>query len=157
MRISQGARFGEISLNFRTMELRRADQLIELTLQEFKVLKFFVSRPDLVVSRQKLITAVWRKRKRSSERTVDNYIVRLRQKIERDPAHPVHLLTVHGAGYKFVPRGILRPCWQEVAELGTEERRKRRVGQSKASLVQVIQPQISGGQMLQRLWRAKGK
>jgi DNA-binding response OmpR family regulator len=73
-----------------------------LTLQEFKVLKFFVSRPEIVISRQKLISAVWPKRKRSSDRTVDNHIARLRQKIEKDPAHPEHLLTVHGVGYKFV-------------------------------------------------------
>lgn len=98
------ARFGEISLNFRKMELCRADQPVVLTLQEFKVLKFFIARPGVVVSRQKLISAVWPKRKRSSERTVDNHIARLRQKIERDPARPAHLLTVHGVGYKFVPQ-----------------------------------------------------
>jgi len=98
------ARFGEISLNFRKMELRRADQPVVLTLQEFKVLRFFVARPEVVVSRQKLISAVWPKRNRSSRRTVDNHIARLRQKIEKDPAHPVYLLTVHGVGYKFVPQ-----------------------------------------------------
>lgn len=114
-RISQGASFGEISLDFRTMELRRADQPVGLTLQEFKVLRFFVSRPEVVVSRQKLITAVWRKRKRASDRTVDNHIARLRQKIERDPAHPVYLLTVHGVGYKFVP-GETAPAWHEEIE-----------------------------------------
>lgn len=111
-RISEGARFGEISLDFRKMELRRADQPVELTLQEFKVLRFFVSRPEVVVSRQKLITAVWPKRDRSSRRTVDNHIARLRQKIEKDPAHPVHLLTVHGVGYKFVPEEDPRPVWR---------------------------------------------
>ena len=98
------ARFGEVSLNFRKMELCRADRPIVLTLQEYKVLKFFIARPEVVVSRQKLISAVWPKRKRSSERTVDNHIARLRQKIERDPARPAHLLTVHGVGYKFVPQ-----------------------------------------------------
>ena len=102
-RTNEGARFGEISLNFRKMQLHRADQPVVLTLQEFKVLRFFVSRPEVVVSRQQLITAVWPKRDRSSRRTVDNHIARLRQKIERDPAHPVYLLTVHGVGYKFVP------------------------------------------------------
>lgn len=102
-RAGEIARFGEISLNFRKMELCRADRPVVLTLQEFKVLKFFIARPEVVVSRQKLISAVWPKRKRSSERTVDNHIARLRQKIEKDPARPTHLLTVHGVGYKFVP------------------------------------------------------
>ena len=102
-RISQGAQFGEISLDFRKMELCRADQPVEITLQEFKVLKFFVARPEVVVSRQKLISAVWPKRTRSSYRTVDNCIAKLRQKIEANPDCPVFLRTVYGVGYKFVP------------------------------------------------------
>ena len=102
-RISQGAHFGEISLDFRKMELCRADQPVEITLQEFKVLKFFVTRPEVVVSRQKLISAVWPKRTRSSYRTVDNCIAKLRQKIEANPECPVFLRTVYGVGYKFVP------------------------------------------------------
>lgn len=97
------AQFGEISLDFGKMELYRANQRVGLTLQEFKVLKFLVCRPELVVSRRKLMTAAWPKKERSSQRTVDNHIARLRQKIEKDPAHPVYLQTVHGVGYKFVP------------------------------------------------------
>jgi len=85
------------------MQLSRAGQPLALTLQEFKVLKFFVSRPEVVLSRTRLITAVWPKRERLSYRTVDNCIAKLRQKIEQNPAKPVHLLTVHGVGYRFVP------------------------------------------------------
>jgi len=103
-RIRQVVRFGEISLDFRKMELRRANQRVALTLQEFKVLRFMTCRPELVVSRQKLMTSVWPKKKRSSQRTVDNHIARLRQKIEKDPANPLYLQTVHGVGYKFVPQ-----------------------------------------------------
>jgi DNA-binding response OmpR family regulator len=102
-RISEGAKFGEIVLDFRKMELSRADHPIGLTLQEFKVLKFFVARPEIVVSRQKLISAVWPRRERASYRTVDNCIAKLRQKIESNPECPVYLRTVHGVGYKFVP------------------------------------------------------
>jgi two-component system alkaline phosphatase synthesis response regulator PhoP len=103
VRRGEVATFGEISLDFRKMELQRAGQLVPLTLQEFKILKFFVSRPESVVSREKLISAAWQSRKRSSERTVDNHIARLRKKLEKDPAHPVYFRTVHGVGYKFVP------------------------------------------------------
>jgi two-component system, OmpR family, phosphate regulon response regulator OmpR len=103
--ISQVAKFGEFSLDLRKMELRRADEPIELTLQEFKVLKFFVFRPQIVMSRQKLIGSVWPKRKRSSNRTVDNCIAKLRQKIETSPGRPVFLQTIHGVGYKFDPQG----------------------------------------------------
>ena len=97
------AHFGEMTLDFRKMELCRANQPVVLTLQEFRVLKFLVSRPELVVSRRKLMSAAWPKRERSSQRTVDNHISRLRHKIEQDPAHPVYLQTVHGVGYRFVP------------------------------------------------------
>lgn len=123
--IGQVARFGEISLDFRKMALYRADQPVELTLQEFRVLKFFVSRPELVVSRQKLITAIWPKRQRASARTVDNHIAKLRRKIEKDPANPVHLLTVHGVGYKFVPQETVRPFWQPEVKPESQGRRKR--------------------------------
>ena len=104
--VPQTAQFGEFSLDFRRMELCRADHSIELTLQEFKVLKFLVSRPRVVISRQKLIGSAWPKRKRSSYRTVDNCIARLRQKIEKDPDCPVLIRTIHGVGYKFVPQEI---------------------------------------------------
>jgi DNA-binding response OmpR family regulator len=102
IRRGQVARFGEISLDFRKMELQRAGQLVALTRQEFKILKFFISRPEWVVSREKLISAAWPKRKRLSNRTVDNHIAKLRQKLEKDPAHPAYFRTVHGVGYKFV-------------------------------------------------------
>lgn len=101
---SHVAQFGDFSLDFRTMELCRADHPIVLTLREFKVLKFLVSRPKVVVSRQKLIGSAWPKRKRSSYRTVDNCIAKLRQKIESNPECPVFIRTVHGVGYKFVPQ-----------------------------------------------------
>lgn len=98
------AQFGDICLDFRTMELSRAGRPVEITLREFKVLKFLVSRPKVVVSRQRLISSAWPKRQRSSYRTVDNCIAKLRQKIESNPDCPVYLRTVHGAGYKFVPQ-----------------------------------------------------
>lgn len=102
-RTGQLAQFGEILLDFRKMELRRAGQPVALTLREFKALKFLVSRPEVVVSRRRLISAAWPKRERSGYRTVDNCIVKLRRKIESNPDCPVFLRTVHGVGYKFVP------------------------------------------------------
>ena len=106
---SHVAQFGEVTVDFRKMELFRATQPIALTLREFKVLKFMVARPEVVVSRPALIRAAWPKRKRSSYRTVDNCIAKLRQKIESNPDCPVLLRTVHGVGYKFVPQEILHP------------------------------------------------
>src|ERR1700751_3766346 len=112
----QLSEFGEISLDFRKMELCRAGQPVEITLREFKVLKFLVSRPKIVVSRQRLISSAWPKRSRSSYRTVDNCIAKLRQKIESNPDCPVFIRTVHGVGYKFVPQEDISPHGQRVSE-----------------------------------------
>jgi len=119
-KIGKAARFGEFSLDFQKMELCRADQPIGLTLREFKVLKFLVSRPRVVISRQKLIGSAWPKRKRSSYRTVDNCIAKLRQKIENDPDCPVFIRTVHGVGYKFVPQETARPSSRSIDEQVSE-------------------------------------
>jgi len=100
--VGQVKQFGEMSLDFRKMELRRAGQPVQITLREFKVLKFLVCRPGIVVSRQRLLYSLWPKRKLSSYRTVDNCIAKLRQKIESNPDSPVFIRTVHGVGYKFV-------------------------------------------------------
>lgn len=97
------AQFGEISLHFGKMELCRSGQPVDITAREFKVLKFLISRPEVVISRRKLISAAFPKRKRATFRTVDNCIARLRQKIEEDPGRPAFIRTVHGVGYKFVP------------------------------------------------------
>ena len=99
----QVARFGDFFLDLQRMELRRANQTVELTLRECKVLKFLVRHPRIVVSRQKLISSAWPRRKRATYRTVDNCIAKLRQKIESNPGCPLLIRTVHGVGYKFVP------------------------------------------------------
>ena len=120
----QVARFGEISLDFRKMELQRTGRLVPLTLQEFKILKFFISKPESVVPREILIKCCCKRRKRSTARTVDNYIVRLRKKLEEDPAHPVFFRTVRGVGYKFVPQA--RPWDAQEDKPVTEEHQKSR-------------------------------
>ena len=97
------AQFGEISLDFRKMELLSAGRPVALTRLEFKVLKYLVSRPKFVVSREQLLAAVWPRRYRANNRTVDNHICRLRHKLETDPAHPIYFQSVRGMGYKFVP------------------------------------------------------
>jgi DNA-binding response OmpR family regulator len=93
---------GDMSINFAKMELTLAGEPVPLTSQEFKVLKFFVQNPDRVISREELLNEVWGYRNYPSTRTVDNHILRLRQKLEKDPSRPLHFKTVHGAGYKFV-------------------------------------------------------
>src|SRR5690348_9452610 len=95
--------FGDVSIDFLKMELKRAGKLIEMTPQEFKILKFFSQNQELVISRDKLLNEVWGYDCYPTTRTVDNHILKLRQKLEADPEHPVYFRTVHGVGYKFVP------------------------------------------------------
>ncbi|HJX01281.1 MAG TPA: response regulator transcription factor [Terriglobales bacterium] len=96
-------RFGDTSVDFARMQLTRSGEPIALTTQEFKLLRFFVSNPERVIGREELLNKVWDYKNYPSTRTVDNQILKLRQKLEKNPGNPVHFLTVHGAGYKFVP------------------------------------------------------
>jgi two-component system, OmpR family, alkaline phosphatase synthesis response regulator PhoP len=95
--------FGEVRVNFLTMEVYRSRQLLTLTAMEFKTLKFFVLNPFRVFSRDELLNEVWGYENYPCTRTVDNRVMRLRQKLEADPVKPLHFRTVHGVGYKFVP------------------------------------------------------
>jgi DNA-binding response OmpR family regulator len=95
--------FGDVTVDFSRMELTRAGRLISLTAQEFKVLKFMSQNAERVLSREELLNEVWGYQNYPSTRTVDNHILKLRQKLEKDPANPLHFRTVHSAGYKFVP------------------------------------------------------
>src|SRR5271168_2928775 len=95
--------FADICVDFSKMELTRAGQPVSLTAQEFKVLKFMSQNAERVISREELLNEVWGYQNYPSTRTVDNHILKLRQKLEKDPGNPVHFRTVHGMGYKFVP------------------------------------------------------
>jgi DNA-binding response OmpR family regulator len=94
--------FDDIHIDFLKMEVVRDSAPIMLTAQEFKTLKFMVQNAERVITRDELLNEVWGYHNYPSTRTVDNHILKLRQKLEKDPANPVHFRTVHGVGYKFV-------------------------------------------------------
>lgn len=96
-------RFGDCEIDFRSMTGRRAGVPVVLTAHEFKLLKFFTENVDRVLTRELLLNEVWGYNAYPTTRTVDNQILKMRQKLEPDPANPKHLLTIYGAGYKFVP------------------------------------------------------
>jgi DNA-binding response OmpR family regulator len=100
--IGRLVRFDNISVDLTKMEVLRDGELVVLTAKEFKTLQFLVHNPDRVISRDELLKEVWGYQNYPSTRTVDNHILRLRQKLERDLAGPVHFRTVHRMGYKFV-------------------------------------------------------
>src|SRR6185437_2129493 len=93
--------FSGIAVDFLKMEVLRDERPVGLTPQEFKLLKYFSQNQDRVVSRDQLLNDVWGYNSYPSTRTVDSHILTLRQKLEKDPANPVHFLTVHNVGYKF--------------------------------------------------------
>jgi two-component system response regulator VicR len=95
-------RFGQAEIDFKRYEARRGGRLVEMTRKEFALLRFLASHEDIVVSRDELLNRVWGFHSYPVTRTVDNHVSSLRSKLETDPAHPVHIQTVHGVGYKFV-------------------------------------------------------
>jgi len=94
--------FGNVSVDFAKMEIERNGQPVTMTAQEFKLLKFLIQNAGRVIARPELLNNVWGYQDYPSTRTVDNHIWKLRLKLEEKPDDPVHFLTVHGAGYKFV-------------------------------------------------------
>jgi DNA-binding response OmpR family regulator len=96
-------RFADCEIDFKSMSARCRGVPVVLTAHEFKLLKFFTDNLDRVLTREILLTEVWGYYSYPTTRTVDNQILKLRQKLEPDPANPKHLLTIYGAGYKFVP------------------------------------------------------
>jgi DNA-binding response OmpR family regulator len=95
--------FGDVIVNFSSVEVCRKGQPVVLTALEFKALKYFIQNARRAISRDELLNHVWGYENYPCTRTVDNHILRLRQKLEPDPSRPVHFRTVHGAGYKFSP------------------------------------------------------
>jgi len=94
---------GNARIDFTSMEATRGGKKLTFTAQEFKLLEYFASSPDAVISRERLLNEVWGYENYPTTRTVDNHILRLRQKLEPDPGDPRYFLTMHGAGYKFTP------------------------------------------------------
>jgi len=94
--------FGDIYLDFKKMEATKGRKKLDLSAKEFEIMKFFIKREGQVVSRNALLDEVWGYDVYPTTRTVDNYILSIRKKIESNPSKPKHLLTVHTAGYKFV-------------------------------------------------------
>lgn len=95
--------FGDCEIDFQKMTARRGEMAVTLTSHEFKLLRFFTENSERVLSRELLLNEVWGYNSYPTTRTVDNQILKLRQKLEPDPANPRHLLTMYGAGYKFIP------------------------------------------------------
>ena len=95
--------FGGVKGCLSTMEIHRNGRPVTLTSREFKTLAYLIKNPRRVISRDELLNEVWGYENYPCTRTVDNHILKLRKKLESDPAHPKHFHTVHCVGYRFLP------------------------------------------------------
>lgn len=95
-------RFEDVIVDFRRFEASRGGKVLEMTPKEFGVLRVLVSRSGEVVTRDELLDQVWGFENYPTTRTVDNHLSQLRTKLEKNTADPVHLVTIHGVGYKWV-------------------------------------------------------
>ncbi len=93
--------FGDVVIDWEGREVRRDGQVLEMTTREFDLLRFLVEREGKALTREIILTAVWGRNYFGTDRTVDNFITRLRQKLDTAGA-PRHFKTVRGVGYRFV-------------------------------------------------------
>jgi DNA-binding response OmpR family regulator len=94
-------RFGDVEVDPVRCEVRRSGSVVETTATEFKLLSAFIRNRGRVLTREKLLDEAWGQGTFLTDRVVDNHIVALRRKIEREPAEPRFLISVRGVGYRF--------------------------------------------------------
>jgi DNA-binding response OmpR family regulator len=91
------------TIDFNNLELHANGATIQLTLMEAKLLRHLIRSKGNPVSRKSILEDVWGLHEDTDTRAIDNFIVRLRRYIEKDPSKPRHLTTVRGVGYRFIP------------------------------------------------------
>lgn len=96
-----------LELDPSSRQVRLDGSPLALTATEFRLLEFLMRRPGVVFSREQLLNSVWGQDRAITDRAVDVYVLRLRQKIERDPTAPVMIHSIRGFGYTFEPRRAL--------------------------------------------------
>jgi len=93
--------FGSVRINFKKHEVTKKEKRLKFTEREFRLLRYFIEHRGEVVTRDVLLDEVWGYESYPTTRTVDNYILSIRHKIEDVPSKPKFILTIHTAGYKF--------------------------------------------------------
>ena len=95
--------FGNVSLDFKKFRAIVNNEKAELSSKEFAIMKYLIEHEQEVIHRHDLLEKVWGFEITPTTRTVDNYILDLRKKLETNPSDPKHIITIRGAGYKFMP------------------------------------------------------
>ena len=96
------AQIGLLNVNFKEYKAVRNGEEERLSHKEFEILNFLLQHKNEIVDRYDLLKNVWGYNEQPTTRTVDNFIVKLRQKVEENPAKPQHIITIHGSGYKLI-------------------------------------------------------
>ena len=94
--------FGNVTVDFTRFELSAGNQKHSLTTREQQLLRYFLDHDGMVLSRSKLQNDVWLDSVEITSRSIDNFVMRLRRMIEKDPANPRHLMSIRGTGYRFI-------------------------------------------------------
>ena len=97
-------KIGEVEVDFAAYCVVRGTERVGLSRRELELLRYFLTYEGKALDRLKILTDVWADTGSPTTRTIDTHVLKLRKKIERDPADPIHLQTVHGVGYRFVRR-----------------------------------------------------
>ncbi len=95
--------FGNVTLDFKKYQAEVDGKAVELSAREFDLMRYLIERAGEAVHRSDLLDKVWGYDVTPTTRTVDSFVLDLRKKLEADPSHPEHIISVRGVGYKFVP------------------------------------------------------
>lgn len=94
--------FNDVEIDFAHYKARRKGKELDFTSTEMDILKYLIAHRGEVVTRDDMLDKIWGYESYPTTRTIDNHILKLRKKIEDDPAHPHYILSVYGGGYRFV-------------------------------------------------------
>lgn len=94
-------RFGNVTVDLRRQTVKRRGRRVEMSSREFQLLSYFILHRGYLISRDEIMSDVWGYSHIPETRTVDNFVSKLRSKLESDPQHPRYILTVYGTGYRF--------------------------------------------------------
>jgi len=97
-------KFGDVTIDPRTLKGRRGKKGFPLTLREAELIRFFMEHEGEALDRSVILDEVWGMKYEGTTRTLDQYVARLRRKVEADPSNPRHILTIHGLGYRFIAK-----------------------------------------------------
>jgi DNA-binding response OmpR family regulator len=102
--------FGDVVVDRRARTVSRNNEVVSVSPKEMALLLFFLDHPGRAMTRNALLEGAWGLDYEGTERTIDNFVVSLRKKLEKDPENPRHFVTVRGTGYRFDPIGVAPPA-----------------------------------------------